>query len=200
MTQPTLAAALPQTEPEVLRQPNVLYRFFDAAGMLLYIGITIDPAIRWRAHSKTKPDWRLVASITLEHFDSRQEAESAEILAIQKEQPAWNIQHKLGVNRPQARRQRPSQFVALPVSAADIERAARSGDWLPLGQVATVLRVSRNKVHLMLRSGEIGYRLIPGNAQRLQRECNPQDVVRLLDESRVVYRGDEPVGSLASDR
>lgn len=180
--------------PEDTCQPHVLYRFFAADGALLYVGITIDPRIRWRSHSKTKPNWRLVSTVTLEHFDSRREAETAEILAIQREQPAWNIQHRLGADCPQTRPQRPSRFVAVAISAADIECAARAGEWLPIGQVATVLRVSRNKVHLMIKSGEIGYQLIPGPAQKPHRECSPKDVLRLLDESRVVYRGGTPVG------
>lgn len=72
-------------------EPNVLYRFFAADDTLLYIGITKDLGKRLRSHNRSKDWFREVAYIRLEHFDSRTEAEQAEILAIRAERPAWNI-------------------------------------------------------------------------------------------------------------
>lgn len=42
---------------------HALYRFYDAAGALLYVGITIDPGSRWRSHAHDKPWWQQVAQI-----------------------------------------------------------------------------------------------------------------------------------------
>jgi hypothetical protein len=33
-------------------QAHKLYRFFDADGVLLYVGITMNPGARWDCHSK----------------------------------------------------------------------------------------------------------------------------------------------------
>ena len=52
---------------------HVLYRFFDASGNLLYVGITCNPSGRFSDH-RTKNWWRDVANITLEHADSRKRA------------------------------------------------------------------------------------------------------------------------------
>lgn len=72
---------------------SVLYRFFASDGTLLYIGITQDLPARLRVHNKTKVDFRLVAYIRLEHFDSREEVLAAETAAIKAERPAWNKVH-----------------------------------------------------------------------------------------------------------
>lgn len=81
-----------------LRGPNertVLYRFFNSAGDLLYVGITRDPASRIAQHGAEKPWWHVVANVTLEWHDSRQEALDAERAAIIAEQPAHNVIHNL---------------------------------------------------------------------------------------------------------
>lgn len=71
---------------------TALYRFFDADGELLYVGITHRLNERLSAHKKTKA-WDEVAQIKLEHYPDRLEAELAEIRAIREESPAWNVVH-----------------------------------------------------------------------------------------------------------
>jgi hypothetical protein len=85
----------------------------------------------------------------------------------------------------------------LELKRAELERRVRAGKWLKTGLVATLLELSRTKVHTMLASGEIGYRKIPGAAVKPQRECDPADVLRLLDERRRAYREakNEPDGT-----
>lgn len=73
---------------------------------------------------------------------------------------------------------------------AELERRARAGEWLKTGAVANLLNLGRTKVHTMVKSGEIRHRKIPGAPQKPQRECNPEDVLRLLDERRRSYRGE----------
>ncbi|MEU7170276.1 hypothetical protein ABZ949_02145 [Micromonospora tulbaghiae] len=72
---------------------------------------------------------------------------------------------------------------------ADLERRVRAGEWLKTGSVAKLLGMGRTKVHTLLASGEIGYRLLPGAAVKPQRECDPADVLRLLDQRRRVHHG-----------
>lgn len=73
---------------------------------------------------------------------------------------------------------------------ADLERRARAGEWLKTGAVATLLGMGRTKVHTLVKGGIIGHRKIPGAPQKPQRECNPVDVLRLLEERRRAYRGE----------
>src|SRR5207302_1242409 len=75
---------------------HALYRFFDSAGELLYVGITNDPGRRLGQHRKLKPWWASVGSMTLEHFSTREALEDAEREAIAHERPIHNV----ALNRP----------------------------------------------------------------------------------------------------
>lgn len=68
-----------------------LYRFFDAAGGLLYVGITNRGRRRVHEHSKTKDWWHRVDHATFEHFRTRLAALDAEARAITDEGPEHNI-------------------------------------------------------------------------------------------------------------
>lgn len=72
---------------------HVLYRFYDAHGHLLYVGITQNPPSRFRSHEETKTWWELVADIKLETFASRLELAVAERAAITAEVPFYNVTH-----------------------------------------------------------------------------------------------------------
>lgn len=74
-------------------QHHALYRFYDASGELLYVGITADLGARWKAHSKDKPWWAEVATCRVQHFGSRQEVLQAERDAIVRERPLHNVVH-----------------------------------------------------------------------------------------------------------
>lgn len=72
---------------------QTLYRFFNADGQLLYIGVTGNVRARWNAHSLTQPWWTEVATCTIEHRPSRAVALAAEKAAIVAEQPLHNVVH-----------------------------------------------------------------------------------------------------------
>ncbi|OPC76602.1 hypothetical protein B4N89_44740 [Embleya scabrispora] len=75
---------------------TAVYRLFDADGVLLYVGISVDPVKRFRGHrygskrSKPKEWWPQVASSRIEWFDSRSRAEFAESFAVVTEHPRHN--------------------------------------------------------------------------------------------------------------
>ena len=70
---------------------TALYRYFDAEGALLYVGVTGDPVKRDREHAATSP-WRGSARRrTIEWYCSRTEALAAERTAIRRERPAHNV-------------------------------------------------------------------------------------------------------------
>lgn len=68
-----------------------LYRFFDAGGRLLYVGIARDLGSRFAAHRRRGEWWSCVVSGTIETYPSRAEAELAEALAIHSEHPLHNV-------------------------------------------------------------------------------------------------------------
>lgn len=69
---------------------HFLYRMFSLDDELLYVGITLDPSLRFRDHRNKKDWWPEVAKITLEHFDSRKGAADAERAAVRHESPVFN--------------------------------------------------------------------------------------------------------------
>lgn len=75
---------------------TTLYRMFDAAGQLLYVGISARALGRWEAHRHDKSWWSEVDRITVEHFPSREEALAAETAAIIAERPRYNIAGAIG--------------------------------------------------------------------------------------------------------
>lgn len=83
-------------EPE---RPTKLYRHYDADGKLLYVGITATILKRVVAHERS--DWAdQIATITIQSYASRQEAEDAEQDAVVAENPLYNknLRSKWGVN------------------------------------------------------------------------------------------------------
>lgn len=70
---------------------TAIYRFFNAAGELLYVGITCDTERRFRNHAADKAWWPEVANRTVAWLDTRYDAETAEARAIRDESPIHNI-------------------------------------------------------------------------------------------------------------
>jgi hypothetical protein len=94
-------------EPEswgelLLRQawePTLLYRHYDAQGVLLYVGsISLDIVNRLDAHRKKPDSWyRQISRILVENFATRIEARQAERAAILAEKPLYNDRTRLRV-------------------------------------------------------------------------------------------------------
>lgn len=91
-----------------LSAPIAVYRMFNAAGDLLYIGQSINPAQRLCLH-RTVSSWLTeVASMSLEWHPTREAAKAAEAAAIFAEVPAYNIDRQADstARRIAARKQR----------------------------------------------------------------------------------------------
>jgi excinuclease UvrABC nuclease subunit len=77
-----------------LDRPTV-YRAFGWAGELLYVGCTVSPRDRLRAHRYTPTSggsrwWGLVHQITQTRYSTQAEAAAAERAAIREEDPIFN--------------------------------------------------------------------------------------------------------------
>lgn len=83
------------TERTIVQRTS-LYRFFDKADQLLYIGITNSVPRRFDQHDDDKPWYADVTRVVLEHHPDRQAALAAEKAAIQAEHPKYNIVHNHG--------------------------------------------------------------------------------------------------------
>lgn len=73
-----------------------LYLLRDSHGVLLYVGITWNPFVRWTYHSKTKPWWNLVARAEIYLCADMDHARQEETRWIKSAGPLHNI-HQNGV-------------------------------------------------------------------------------------------------------
>lgn len=76
-------------------QQPLVYRFYDVAVRVIYIGATDSFAARQQAHERSSEWWPDVASIRLERFPTYSHALVAERRAIRAERPVHNIAHNL---------------------------------------------------------------------------------------------------------
>jgi predicted GIY-YIG superfamily endonuclease len=70
---------------------TAVYRFYDAADRLLYVGMTENPAVRFTSHESLKPWWPDVARQTINWYDTREEADAVETEAIRTERAVHNV-------------------------------------------------------------------------------------------------------------
>lgn len=72
-------------------EPTALYRLYDGANTLLYVGVSNDPKRRSWSHRAGKHWWKEVARHSIEWLDDKAHALDAEREAITRETPKYNI-------------------------------------------------------------------------------------------------------------
>jgi prevent-host-death family protein len=70
--------------------PTALYRLYDDAEQLIYVGISTQPETRWMQHATDKPWWPMVRRKEVEWHPGRSQAEQAERTAVRTEEPLYN--------------------------------------------------------------------------------------------------------------
>lgn len=114
-------------------KPTSLYRFFDESERLLYVGVTSVP--RWDGgHRRDKPWWTQVHKATVEHFDERTVALTAERYAIKTEGPEHNVVHNNGNGTTETTSTAPKS--GHPLREGDVVAVGINGsDLAPVGMV-----------------------------------------------------------------
>ena len=107
------------------RLPHAVYRLYDTAGDLLYVGMSHDPELRWKSLASTKPWWPKVARKTVEWVGDFPATRDVEASAIKDERPRYNFQHNLG--RPPLRPFKVSISVDDETLAAFAQSCAANG-------------------------------------------------------------------------
>lgn len=111
-----------------MSERTALYRHFDAAGALLYVGISLNTIQRTQQHKHGARWFEQIARIDIEWHDSRPAALTAEAIAIAMEAPQFNI--------------------ARPKDAPPVPRV------VPFPQSDTHVRVRGEALHPILWQGE----------------------------------------------
>lgn len=85
-------------------KPVAVYRFFDAAGQLIYVGQTADPKERFRRHSAESDWWSEVAHRLVDWWPDKAAAVAEEARLVAEQSPRYNVQHSPVVVRARNRR------------------------------------------------------------------------------------------------
>ena len=72
-----------------------LYRHFDKEGSLLYVGISLSAVNRLSGHSSGSRWFSEIARVEISNFDTKEAARDAEIEAIKRENPKYNLRHAM---------------------------------------------------------------------------------------------------------
>lgn len=78
----------PQTEKVAL------YKHYGAGGELLYVGISLNIVMRLSQHKNCSDWYKDIARVDVDWFESREAALAAEVQAITKLKPLYNIKHQ----------------------------------------------------------------------------------------------------------
>lgn len=113
-----------------------LYRCYSVNGDLLYIGISASAIARLAQHAEASHWFNEIARVDIEPFNTREEAEAAELEAIGTEDPLFNIRHKRGNSLP-------------PIGPLDL------GQRYKIEEAAAFLRISPSRLLEKRRLGEI---------------------------------------------
>lgn len=145
---------------------TALYRYYDRKGELLYIGISSNPDLRLKQHTWTYSKWvRLARERRIEWFDTRVEAEAAEVAAIKAEKPRFNGAHNFvdAAFTPEVWSPPVTEWRKRDVIEARIRAEIASGNWAPgmkiptCGEMAAAAKVSKKTatfaVTLLIREG-----------------------------------------------
>ena len=77
---------------EMEEKPQHLYRHFDANDNLLYVGVSLSAFTRLSQHKSNSHWFDEIVRVDIQKYPNRQQVLLAEIEAIQKENPRYNLQ------------------------------------------------------------------------------------------------------------
>lgn len=88
----TTTSYRPETDTAETDATSV-YRYYDAHGVLLYVGITSRGMTRQHEHNQAQPWWTHVVRQEVDHHPTRLLAGAAEKRLIREHRPPYNVQH-----------------------------------------------------------------------------------------------------------
>lgn len=98
---------------------TALYRHFDAAGRLLYVGISNDTLRRLCQHKDRSHWFHSISRVDVQWLDSRELALAAEAMAIRTEKPEHNIKRPRVRRVPPVAAKPPAEESSVPVARRD---------------------------------------------------------------------------------
>lgn len=140
-----------------------LYRHFNGAGELLYVGVSLSAIQRLGQHAEHADWFKSISRVTIEHCDTREAALAAERAAVIRERPLHNIHHKKAAD--EAQRKANEKLTATAQAKKDLTaRIAYFNPVYSLHGAADALSVSSRLVIQWVREGKIGHFMMPNKA------------------------------------
>ena len=138
---------------------TALYRHFSADGELLYVGISLSVLQRIGQHSKHSSWFNRIARISIENFDSREEAKLAEQRVIESEKPFFNVHHNTKKHKTTYIAE---GFSPAEISAEDIEKRILKIDAnYTVEEAAEFLNLRKSQLQMEIDRGEIRTWVLP---------------------------------------
>jgi len=106
-----------------------LYRLWNSSDDLLYVGISKSALTRLGQHQRSQPWADEICRITIERFDTRGQAEAAEVEAIAAERPKYNVHHAV----------KPTHMQLAKEQWRQMTHAERAESKRNIGQLAQIL-------------------------------------------------------------
>lgn len=127
-----------------------LYRHFDAAGRLLYVGISLNSVMRLSQHKLHSQWFAQIAHVEVETFPNRAAALQAERRAIAVEKPQHNIAGRTwGAGEPELTVDTPR--LARAALIARVVRLVYTRD-----EAARELHLSSQAIRVLIETGQLG--------------------------------------------
>lgn len=163
---------------------TALYRHFDKDGVLLYVGIAINPIARLVDHRKDAHWFRDIRRVEIEYFADRKAALLAETEAIVRERPRFNLDKAPTCSRP-------ATCSRAPVSEVQVAKVIRlrHKEGTPLAHIAILTGLSYRTVHLILERAEQEreYSAAMMEAARKQAKLDDDDVAEIRAKVRAAH-------------
>lgn len=155
---------------------NQLYRHFDDKGKLLYVGISLSALARLCQHRVHSEWYARIRNVTIQNFDTREQALEAERLAIQNEKPLHNI---IWAN---------TDPCPTPLDRARLELTARMVNVEPVyddSRAAHFLGMRRKDVRELIARGELASVEIEDARGVLRTRITGWDLIDFLERRHV---------------
>lgn len=155
-----------------------VYRHFDSAGALLYVGVSLSTIQRLGQHADHSAWFKSIARVEIQHFETRELALKAERDAIIAENPKYNIM------RPRVVPFRRRLLEHTEETKKDLVRQiVRLRPLYNEREAAEALRTSTPVVQRMLDAGTLGHVNIPTNRGTLKRFVSGWQLLEFFEAS-----------------
>ena len=153
-----------------------LYRHFNAANELLYVGISLSTVVRLSQHKEGSKWYSDIAKVVIENFESRQAALDAEKIAVQSENPKHNVQLKKKLKELNKEIRRSPDFI-LEEKAKVVRRHVEYDLTYRLDRIFDKLNMKKTEIDKHIANGNLRWFTVEGSYSSNLKGPKPQKMI-----------------------